>query len=99
MKKLHFLLIILLSALIFAGSGVALKSDLINSGSNSKISIDNQETTRVEKGINNSENTDIEIARRGCCSHHGGVCGCNEATDRVICCDGTYSPTCTCSGY
>lgn len=34
-------------------------------------------------------------ARRGCCSHHGGVCGCDEATRRVICCDGTVSPTCT----
>ena len=34
------------------------------------------------------------IARRGCCSWHGGVCGC--ANGRVVCCDGTYSPSCTC---
>lgn len=34
-------------------------------------------------------------ARRGCCSWHGGVCGCDETTGRVICCDGTLSPTCT----
>lgn len=33
--------------------------------------------------------------RRGCCSWHGGVCGCDQATGRVICCDGTLSPTCT----
>lgn len=46
-----------------------------------------------------SDNHKIELARRGCCSHHGGVCGCDEAKDRIICCDGTLSPSCTCSGY
>lgn len=39
------------------------------------------------------------IARRGCCSWHQGVCGCDEAQDRIVCCDGTLSPSCTCSGY
>ncbi len=34
-------------------------------------------------------------ARRGCCSWHSGVCGCSGT--RVVCCDGTYSPTCTCN--
>ena len=49
------------------------------------------------------ESTDGEdvifLARRGCCSHHGGVCGCDNDKDRIVCCDGTYSPTCTCSRY
>lgn len=40
-----------------------------------------------------------DLARRGCCSHHGGVCGCDEASDRIRCCDGSLSPSCTCSGY
>lgn len=35
------------------------------------------------------------VAKRGCCSHHDGVCGCSEK-GRVICCDGTLSPSCTC---
>jgi len=35
-------------------------------------------------------------AKRGCCSHHGGVAGCNE-NGRQICRDGTLSPTCTCT--
>lgn len=39
------------------------------------------------------------LARRGCCSHHGGVCGCDQASGMIQCCDGTLSPTCTCSGY
>lgn len=35
------------------------------------------------------------IAKRVCCSHHGGVAGCN-ANGSVKCNDGTTSPTCTC---
>lgn len=34
------------------------------------------------------------IAGRGCCSSHGGVCGC--ANGRSKCCDGTLSPSCQC---
>ncbi|MCE7964734.1 hypothetical protein FBQ96_02430 [Nitrospirales bacterium NOB] len=32
--------------------------------------------------------------RRGCCSHHGGVCGCEKG--RALCCDGRLSPSCGC---
>lgn len=32
--------------------------------------------------------------QRGCCSYHGGVCGCIGTREK--CCDGTLSPTCTC---
>lgn len=40
-------------------------------------------------------NTDnVSIAKRGCCSHHGGVCSCRSG--RTVCCDGSYSPSCTC---
>lgn len=38
----------------------------------------------------------ITYAQRGCCSHHGGVAGCNE-NGRTICRDGTLSPSCTCT--
>ena len=41
-------------------------------------------------------NKNIKVEQRGCCSWHGGVCGCNEE-GRVICCDGTLSPTCRCN--
>lgn len=36
-------------------------------------------------------------ARKGCCSWHGGVCGCDTSVGRQVCCDGTYSPSCTCA--
>lgn len=38
----------------------------------------------------------VKVAQRGCCSWHNGVCGCSSA-GRVICCDGTKSPSCTCN--
>jgi len=38
----------------------------------------------------------ISEARRGCCSWHGGVDSCDERTGRIVCRDGTYSPSCTC---
>jgi len=34
------------------------------------------------------------LEKRGCCSHHGGVCGCES--DRAKCCDGQLSPSCGC---
>ncbi len=35
------------------------------------------------------------LAKSGCCSWHDGVCGCSGG--RQLCCDGTLSPSCTCS--
>lgn len=35
-------------------------------------------------------------AQRGCCSWHDGVCGCQNGS--IVCCDGSYSPSCTCGG-
>lgn len=35
------------------------------------------------------------FAQRGCCSWHQGVCGCSNL-GVTVCCDGMYSPTCTC---
>jgi hypothetical protein len=40
------------------------------------------------------EHTLLSVERRGCCSHHGGVCGCEKG--RALCCDGRLSPSCGC---
>ena len=43
------------------------------------------------------QQTDAPIgdqAGQGCCSWHGGQCGCSAG--QVVCCDGQYSPTCGC---
>lgn len=36
------------------------------------------------------------LARRGCCSWHGGVAYCDTSVGRLVCNDGTYSPSCGC---
>lgn len=38
--------------------------------------------------------TKMELAQQGCCSWHGGVCGCSYGS--VQCCDGSASPSCSC---
>lgn len=38
------------------------------------------------------------FATAGCCSHHGGVKGCNTSTNYQLCKDGTTSPSCLCTG-
>ncbi len=40
--------------------------------------------------------TQEQLAQRGCCSWHGGVCNCKGG--RVVCCDGKLSPSCGCHG-
>ena len=35
-----------------------------------------------------------EALQSGCCSWHGGVCGCSNG--RKVCCDKTLSPSCRC---
>ncbi len=37
-------------------------------------------------------------AAMGCCSHHGGVAGCNTSTNHQKCKDGSSSPSCLCTG-
>jgi len=36
------------------------------------------------------------FSRSGCCSWHGGVNHCDSSSGRIVCNDGTYSPTCMC---
>lgn len=35
-------------------------------------------------------------ARRGCCSWHGGVAGCDSNSGYLVCRDSTRSPSCRC---
>ena len=38
------------------------------------------------------------VGLQGCCSHHDGVNYCSSS-GRVVCNDGTYSPSCRCDSY
>ena len=39
------------------------------------------------------------FAQRGCCSWHGGQSYCDPSSGRIVCKDGTYSPSCMCASY
>lgn len=51
-------------------------------------------TLFAKTGLDQKEQSP-ETERRGCCSHHGGVCGCSSG-GRAVCCDGSLSPSCGC---
>lgn len=51
-------------------------------------------TEQTNRGQLYTRNYQPTEQRRGCCSHHGGVCGCQGG--RALCCDGTLSPSCGC---
>ena len=53
----------------------------------------------IAKEVDNPQEDEQLLARRGCCSHHGGVSGCDEASGMMRCRDGSLSPSCTCAGY
>lgn len=53
------------------------------------------EENKCEQSIFLNSNSQ-HIVQRGCCSHHGGVCGCSGG--RQVCCDGALSPSCVCHG-
>ena len=78
MKKLPILIILLVVLSGFTSLGTKSNTDF--------KSADTYILSQIEH-IN-------QIERRGCCSHHGGVCGCRNG--RALCCDGTLSPTCGC---
>lgn len=44
--------------------------------------------------VNSNVQPQGQVAQRGCCSWHNGVCGCSGG--RATCCDGSYSPSCSC---
>ena len=39
----------------------------------------------------------LAYAQSGCCSWHGGVDYCDRSEGKIVCNDGSYSPSCRCS--
>ena len=37
-----------------------------------------------------------QVSQSDCCKGHKGVCGCRAG--KIVCCDNTISPNCTCHG-
>lgn len=83
MKKLLF---VILSSLVLSGAFADVNT---TSQSQGQALIQKEECQQV------LANDKEQVAQRGCCSWHQGVCGCQSG--RVVCCDGSYSPSCTCN--
>ena len=62
------------------------------SANETDASKNNVRDSYVQKEICIADITDVN--RKGCCSSHGGVCGCEGKREQ--CCDGTLSPKCKC---
>lgn len=88
MKKLLLILMLIVSnALCFANASTEqLGPQEVAEASKEEIKGECQ----AQSGL-----TPIELAGRGCCSHHGGQCSCVGGS--VKCCDGSFSPSCSCN--
>lgn len=87
-------LIVLFCVALFPVVSFAAEKEPINIAPETKTQISDKQQPPISQ-INCSAISDkILLARSGCCSWHGGVCGCSGG--RVVCCDGTYSPSCGC---
>jgi len=82
---LRFLLVFLV------GLGSAYAGDVENN-----LTVDAAPTEAV-LCVKRMDEATVKITKcQGCCSRHGGVCGCNKVTGNVWCCDGSFSPGCGC---
>ena len=86
LKKL-FLFLLVISTISFATA----INDTSKDAQPTAITI--QKQAECEKLLASNATVE-EIKRSGCCSWHGGVCGCSNG--RAACCDGTLSPSCGC---
>ena len=95
MKKM---LILLLAAIV---SFLSFAGDVPVSGGNASdiwSLRDSQNVTAHQGQCGEAKRAGVpadQLVGRGCCSWHNGQCGCSFG--RVVCCDGSYSPSCTCA--
>lgn len=80
-----YLRVLILLAFLFSSLGFA---------GERKINPPFEFSNKVVPCLVSYQNNQSQIFKRGCCSHHKGVCGCKNG--KVLCCDGTLSPTCRC---
>lgn len=73
---------------------VVLSIQAVFATENGKDETDKNTPTKCESPVASGTSKEV-LAQSGCCSHHGGVCGCSSG--RVTCCDGANSPSCGCN--
>lgn len=92
MKNLLIFLTIIILVFFFSTISSSVSTD------SSTIISAPQQIPKVKTTVK-ADTISIKLARRGCCSHHGGVYGCDEPNGMIRYNDGTLSPTCTSAEY
>ena len=90
MKVTRLTLVALLATLLFA---CATPPSSNTTGGSFPVPVPTEKAACVSSTVAQS---DAALGRSGCCSHHGGVCGCDASAGMERCCDGTNSPSCEC---
>lgn len=86
MKRLIRLL--LLATLLFSGAVLANATPAASATTPTALQACPQSS---ERGFDTAQ-----ISQSDCCKGHKGVCGCRAG--KIVCCDNTTSPNCTCHG-
>ena len=86
MKKLRLVFFVTALSLFAVNYGYAASSEDAASATTTRQSCEELKQAGASNDV---------LAQRGCCSWHQGVCSCNNG--RVVWCDGTKSPSCTCN--
>ena len=88
----------ILSALLFSLSALAFAADDPQAEQQQPLPTVQEQCADIDQNAQLATLTDearrAVLERSGCCSWHGGVCGCGGNSAR--CCDGTLSPSCGC---
>lgn len=96
MKKLFLIVLLLASSTAFAEVSRSNEEAINPSIESTQMIPQESQQSRCDSSKDSLAVVDInkQLERRGCCSHHGGVCGCSSG--RATCCDGSLSPSCGC---
>lgn len=93
MKKISLILLTL-----FLMANISFAQNLADKSVKSDKQLEANQTLLVSNNVKEIDNKiflskEIKLEKRGCCSWHGGVAGCDESTGRIKCRDGSLSPS------
>jgi hypothetical protein len=88
---------LIVALMLMSSSNIVSAANETHCRSNPNVSVVNLPQPAINMcAIAVEKNKDqFQLAGQGCCSSHGGECGCT-ITGAVQCCDGRTSPSCGC---
>jgi len=80
----HFFVVVLIAALSMLAGGDTGAVARLNTGGSDPV---------CEAVMKNGVSKQV-LAQQRCCQNKQGICGCRAG--KIVCCDKSFSPTCTC---